>query len=234
MLRRPVAGGVLAVVLALGGSGVMPAEVGAESVVRVAQVTPGQVTGRWDENRATLPEVGRYYAVHEFEGTAREVVSIDLVSDEFDAYLFLVGPDGNVFVQDDDGGEGTNARLMVELPATGQYQVIVTTYGAGEVEEYALSWGSASRADLELQRAGELNQQACQLFQQGLYNEAEPLLEEALSIRREQLGTDHPSIATSLNNLAGLYQDQGKYGQAEPLYQRSLACFGVKNLARIR
>ncbi len=30
-------------------------------------------------------------------------------------------------------------------------------------------------------------------------------------------------MATSLNNLAGLYQAQGKYAEAEPLYQRSLA-----------
>ncbi|MBI9078079.1 MAG: tetratricopeptide repeat protein [Desulfatibacillum sp.] len=32
------------------------------------------------------------------------------------------------------------------------------------------------------------------------------------------LGKDHPSVATSCNNLAALYQDQGKYGEAEPLY----------------
>ena len=30
-------------------------------------------------------------------------------------------------------------------------------------------------------------------------------------------------MAASLNNLAGLYQEQGKYAEAEPLYRRSLA-----------
>ncbi len=30
-------------------------------------------------------------------------------------------------------------------------------------------------------------------------------------------------MATSLNNLAGLYDNQGRYAEAEPLYQRSLA-----------
>ncbi|MFZ3327054.1 MAG: tetratricopeptide repeat protein [Methylocella sp.] len=29
-------------------------------------------------------------------------------------------------------------------------------------------------------------------------------------------------MATSLNNLAALYDDQGQYAQAEPLYQRAL------------
>ncbi|WP_103124609.1 CHAT domain-containing tetratricopeptide repeat protein, partial [Nostoc cycadae] len=41
--------------------------------------------------------------------------------------------------------------------------------------------------------------------------------------REKVLGKEHPDVATSLNNLAFLYDAQGKYQQAEPLYQRSLA-----------
>ncbi len=37
------------------------------------------------------------------------------------------------------------------------------------------------------------------------------------------LGPEHPSVATSLNNLALLYQAQGHYAEAEPLYKRALA-----------
>ena len=37
------------------------------------------------------------------------------------------------------------------------------------------------------------------------------------------MGADHPDVATSLNNLAGLYQLQGRYSEAEPLYGRSPA-----------
>nr|WP_281241356.1 tetratricopeptide repeat protein [Thiothrix caldifontis] len=37
------------------------------------------------------------------------------------------------------------------------------------------------------------------------------------------MGENHPDVAKSLNNLAGLYQDQGQYAQAEPLYQCALA-----------
>jgi tetratricopeptide (TPR) repeat protein len=37
------------------------------------------------------------------------------------------------------------------------------------------------------------------------------------------LGDDHPDVATSLNNLAGLYDSQGRYSEAEPLYQQALA-----------
>ena len=37
------------------------------------------------------------------------------------------------------------------------------------------------------------------------------------------MGIDHPHVATSLNNLALIYEHQGEYSKAEPLYRRSLA-----------
>jgi tetratricopeptide (TPR) repeat protein len=36
------------------------------------------------------------------------------------------------------------------------------------------------------------------------------------------LGKAHPDTATSLNNLAYLYQAKGDYDSAEPLYKRAL------------
>ena len=44
-----------------------------------------------------------------------------------------------------------------------------------------------------------------------------------MAIRERALGRDHPDVAQSLNNLAGLYNTQGRYAEAEPLFQRSLA-----------
>jgi len=37
--------------------------------------------------------------------------------------------------------------------------------------------------------------------------------------------TDHPDVATSLNNLAALYESLGDYARAEPLYKRSLVIY---------
>jgi tetratricopeptide (TPR) repeat protein len=37
------------------------------------------------------------------------------------------------------------------------------------------------------------------------------------------LGEAHPDVATSLNNLAALYESQGRYEEAEPLYLDALA-----------
>ncbi|MBO3462005.1 tetratricopeptide repeat protein [Aetokthonos hydrillicola] len=57
---------------------------------------------------------------------------------------------------------------------------------------------------------------------QGRNEEAEPLYEQALQLKQQLLGDDHPDVAASLNNLAGLYESQGKYEQAEPLYIQAL------------
>ncbi|MBD2594210.1 tetratricopeptide repeat protein [Nostoc spongiaeforme FACHB-130] len=77
-----------------------------------------------------------------------------------------------------------------------------------------------------LKEAGELNKQVLKLYQEGKYSTAIPLAERALAIREKVLGNVHPDVATSLNNLAGLYEKQGKYQQAEPFYLRALAIRG--------
>ena len=57
---------------------------------------------------------------------------------------------------------------------------------------------------------------------QAAYEQALPWLEQCLHIAETRLGSDHPYVATSLNNLAYLYQLQGRYSEAELLYVRSL------------
>ena len=49
-------------------------------------------------------------------------------------------------------------------------------------------------------------QSGCALRSQGRYTDAEPLFKRALTISEKALGPDHPDVAVSLNNLAGLYQ----------------------------
>ncbi len=63
---------------------------------------------------------------------------------------------------------------------------------------------------------------ARQAYEQGHYDEAEKQLLVALK-EAENFGEQDPRLATSLNNLAGLYSAQGKYAEAEPLHQRALA-----------
>ncbi|WP_448265826.1 tetratricopeptide repeat protein [Nostoc sp. DSM 114159] len=58
---------------------------------------------------------------------------------------------------------------------------------------------------------------------QGLYNQALPWYEQCLEVTKKRLGEEHPSVATSLNNLAALYDSQGRYSEAEPLCIQALA-----------
>jgi CHAT domain-containing protein/Tfp pilus assembly protein PilF len=46
-----------------------------------------------------------------------------------------------------------------------------------------------------------------------------------LRVAEATFGPEHPNVATSLNNLALLYDEQGKYAEAEPLYQRALRIY---------
>jgi tetratricopeptide (TPR) repeat protein len=61
------------------------------------------------------------------------------------------------------------------------------------------------------------------LRDQGKLGEAEPLMREALALRRRTQGDVHPGTFESIHRLADLLKDQGKLDDAEPLYREALA-----------
>ncbi len=54
------------------------------------------------------------------------------------------------------------------------------------------------------------------------FGEVEPLYQQALHIAKQRWGPEHPNVATTLNSLGNLYQEQGKYVEAESFYKESL------------
>ena len=64
----------------------------------------------------------------------------------------------------------------------------------------------------------ELNQTVGELYNQGKYQAATSLAIETSDLVRKHLGENHPHFASSLNNLAALYDSMGSYARAEPLY----------------
>jgi len=72
-------------------------------------------------------------------GAAGEIVTIDLTSDAFDAYEFLLGPGLDRPPQDDDSGGRCNARLTVRLPRTGDYTIVVTSTDKFATGPFSLS-----------------------------------------------------------------------------------------------
>jgi len=85
----------------------------------------------------------------------------------------------------------------------------------------ALAIASCS-AKQDLLRASQLIEKAETLSEQGKYQEARPLVEEALEIRREELGPEHADTAEALNDLAALHYHQADYQKAKELYERAL------------
>jgi tetratricopeptide (TPR) repeat protein len=57
----------------------------------------------------------------------------------------------------------------------------------------------------------------------GLYEKAQPLLEQSLELGRQTVGPEHVSIAQTLNDLGVLHRERGNVAAAQPLLEESLA-----------
>ncbi len=71
-------------------------------------------------------------------------------------------------------------------------------------------------------RAEYLNTAGVFLLDLARNSEAEPLFEQALALREELHGPDHPDVAIGLNNLAQLIKATNRLTEAEPLMRRAL------------
>ncbi|ESA37839.1 peptidase domain protein [Leptolyngbya sp. Heron Island J] len=73
----------------------------------------------------------RDYSVELFEG---DQITIDVISEEFDTLVSLIGDDGTTVSENDDGPDGsTNSLLFARISKSGQYTVRVRSYaGQGE------------------------------------------------------------------------------------------------------
>jgi tetratricopeptide (TPR) repeat protein len=73
-----------------------------------------------------------------------------------------------------------------------------------------------------------LQQTGWYLMERARYSEAEPLLVQAYTISRTELGEEHEDTATDASTLGLLYKRQGRYEQAEPLLVQALAIRELK------
>ncbi len=101
-----------------------------------------------------------------FEGRRGNVFQIDMEAG-FDAFLSVgrAGTD-SIIANDDDGGDSTNARLTVTLPADGRYVVIANSVGKDARGEFTLRL-SAGRAAVGLTQILARNPTATQMLRAG-------------------------------------------------------------------
>ena len=83
---------------------------------------------------------------YSFNANAGQRVSItmDVTSGDLDPYVFLIGPDGYVVAQDDDGNSGVNSRIpfalgTLTLPDSGTYILEATSFGRLQTGSYSLN-----------------------------------------------------------------------------------------------
>ena len=65
------------------------------------------------------------------------------------------------------------------------------------------------------------NDEVKELYRTGKYDRGVVVAKKALEVAEQNVGPDHPDVATSLNNLAGLCRATNRDDEAEPLEQRA-------------
>ncbi len=86
--------------------------------------------GRLDGPNAQVLQVdGSYYREHTFRGMSGQAVTIAMESSDFDTYLILLGPNGELIAENDDAHPNTlNSAITVTLPRSGLYTIYANSY----------------------------------------------------------------------------------------------------------
>jgi hypothetical protein len=176
---------------------VRPEESGAYSLTLTSStpcpmtsINPGQINGTLSTSDCRNPFPldndtydNTFIDIYTFEGRAEQQVSFDLISSAFDAYLYLVLPNGDILADDNNGGGGTNARLpntggFGRLPLTGRYMVLVNSFTASQTGNYTLTFNrsatdcQSTQITAGQQVNGTLANGDCRLIEDGSFIDA--------------------------------------------------------------
>ncbi|MEM9216642.1 MAG: CHAT domain-containing protein [Cyanobacteria bacterium P01_F01_bin.150] len=256
VLGQQIGQALAMLLLAVGSAGtIVTREIMSPSLV-LAQVMAESQTGRLNTSRQRLYD-GSYFSRYTFGGNEGEQITIAVDSQDFDAYVMLLDPDGafiahsdnteglrmfqppngNPMPQADPSGDSTDAFLIITLPSTGTYQILVNTRNAGQTGQYTVSWRQSTAADLAKKppnvipsgefdagfEAEDLEIQLSNLINARQYEDAIALAEARLEISREYDGKYSYGILFQLNRLALLHIELQRFEPAEALYTQALA-----------
>jgi len=84
-------------------------------------------------------EDNSYADFYVFNGMQGQQVTITMNSSDFDTYLGLANEDGSFVVEDDNGGGGTNSRIVAMLPQTGLYVILANSAFPNQTGNYSLN-----------------------------------------------------------------------------------------------
>jgi hypothetical protein len=95
----------------------------------------------------------------------------------------------------------------------------------GDAGACAFAVIAASAAHAQSDEATALTNRMHELVRAGRIVEAVPLAERTLQMREKAFPADHPDVATSLVDLARLYEFQDRSGEAEALSKRARSIY---------
>ena len=110
---------------------------------------PQETKGRLTKADSLL--MGKHSKTYSRQLKAGKHYLVDLMSTEFDTYLIVKNAAGKVLAEDDDGGEGTNSRLLFVPQADGEYTIVVQAFKVGATGSYTLRIQEFQPADREKQ-----------------------------------------------------------------------------------
>jgi Tol biopolymer transport system component len=109
---------------------------GAEEYDNPTMLTPGEsmrdaITA--DSDQVTMPDGSPYGNIYAFEGSAGDLVTIDVlapsINSRLDPKVFVLSSSLEQLGYDDDGGTGYDSQLVLTLPDDGTYYVLVGSVG---------------------------------------------------------------------------------------------------------
>jgi CHAT domain-containing protein/Tfp pilus assembly protein PilF len=167
---------------------------------------------------------------HAYQITLAEGAYLSVVVEQrgIDVVVKVAGPDGKQILEGDSElrkqGE-ESVSLVAEV--TGSYRLSIESAqrvaptGRYEIEVTELR--TAMEKDRRLHEARKLSVESLRLYYAGRYDEALPLVERAVKIRRDELGPEHLDVVQSLRILAIIYRAKGETAKAEPIQQLVLS-----------
>lgn len=119
------------------------ADRGPAAAPRPVRLSRGQpVSGRLEDGDAENEEDGRWTDHYIITGRAGERIRVTMAAEAFDAYLSIGRMVDGTFQElasnDDEGEQGTNSAVEVELPEAGEYVILATSFAAGSEGEYRI------------------------------------------------------------------------------------------------
>lgn len=86
----------------------------------------------------TVTPFGAFFRVWGLDLRAGDSVTIDMLSEDLDAYLWASGPGIDEMMEDDDSGGACDARLSLVAPADGSYRVVASSATRNETGHFRL------------------------------------------------------------------------------------------------